>query len=200
MMRKNLLILLLFLLFAVGGCAKKTTVILLPDPDGHVGNVLVQSDGGSLEINKPAEMTTVAGKDAVPAAPSIVPAIEIEKEYATILSVLPDPPVHFILYFETDTTILVQDSIAEIPEILRIIHDRKSEDISVVGHSDTAGDADYNMKLSTRRALAVTELLMDNGVNQSYLEATSHGENNPLVKTPDNTLEPKNRRVEVVVR
>ena len=189
-----------FLILSMAGCAKKTTVILLTDPGGGVGHVTVQSEAGSVDITRPAEATTVAGKEAVPTKPRIMSAIEIEREYSQILSVLPDPPQHFILYFETDTTLLTQESIAEISNILRAIHDRNSEDISVVGHSDSAGNAEYNMKLSTSRALAVTRILIENGVEKMHLKATSHGENNPLIKTPDNTLEPKNRRVEVVVR
>lgn len=191
---------IIFCALMVSGCAKKTTVILLPDPDGKVGHVTVKSDAGSVDIVEPAQATTVAGKASAPSPPRILSAIEIERDYSKILSVLPDPPLHFILYFETDTTLLTQQSIDEIPAILRAIHDRSSEDISVVGHSDTAGNAEYNMKLSTSRALAVSKLLVENGVSQNYLRATSHGENNPLIKTPDNTLEPKNRRVEVVIR
>jgi len=190
----------IMLFLFVLGCAKKTTVILMADPDGHVGEVTVQSDKGSVEISKAAQSTVVAGKESVPSAPKILSAEDIDRQYSKILAALPDPPIHFILYFKRDTTVLTKESTALIPDVLRTIQERKSENISVIGHSDTVGDSGYNMQLSTRRAHAVTSLLIKNGVNRDSLKATSHGENNPLIKTPDNTLEPRNRRVEVVVR
>ena len=70
----------------------------------------------------------------------------------------------------------------------------------VVGHTDTAGDKNYNLSLSKRRAAQVSNLLVDRGVRREHIYTTSHGEENPLVKTKDNVHEPLNRRVEVVVR
>ena len=87
-----------------------------------------------------------------------------------------------------------------LPDIIATIKTRRSEHISVVGHSDTLGDKTYNLDLSKRRALAVKKLLVKKGVDEAFIETTSHGEENPLIKTADNVGNPKNRRVEVVVR
>jgi outer membrane protein OmpA-like peptidoglycan-associated protein len=72
--------------------------------------------------------------------------------------------------------------------------------VGVIGHTDTLGDKLYNLNLSMRRAAAVRDLLVQNGVPAKHMETTSHGEKNLLIKTGDNVGEPKNRRVEVVVR
>ncbi|MBT6616426.1 MAG: OmpA family protein, partial [Deltaproteobacteria bacterium] len=58
----------------------------------------------------------------------------------------------------------------------------------------------YNYTLSKGRAEAVARLLVTRGVQQDHINTTSHGEGNLLIKTGDNVNEPKNRRVEVVVR
>ena len=64
----------------------------------------------------------------------------------------------------------------------------------------------YDKKLMNFLANHVPETIFlasgleKNGINQDYLEVTSHGEGNPLVPTPDGVDEPRNRRVEVVVR
>jgi len=87
-----------------------------------------------------------------------------------------------------------------IDSILSATEKRNSSDISVVGHADTAGDEDYNLKISQRRALAVGSLLVEQGVQRDFIRTTSHGEGNPLIKTEDNVSEPRNCRVEVVVR
>jgi outer membrane protein OmpA-like peptidoglycan-associated protein len=85
-------------------------------------------------------------------------------------------------------------------DILAAAEERLATDISVVGHADRAGEEDYNMKLSTDRARVVAARLVDMGIGDAILHITSHGENDPLVPTEDGVPEPRNRRVEVVVR
>lgn len=64
---------------------------------------------------------------------------------------------------------------------------------SVFGHTDLVGSADYNMRLGKRRAEAVVNELVRNGISRSRLEAkVSFGKTQPLIFT----LQPerKNRR------
>lgn len=69
------------------------------------------------------------------------------------------------------------------------------------GHSDTADDPLYNLQLSQSRVFCISRVLMQKGVDSTYIKSTFHGEEkNTLVKTANNVHEPKNRRVEVVVR
>jgi len=192
--------LLLILLLTIAGCAKKTTVILLPDPDGTVGHIVVSNDAGTVEINKAGETATIAGHESRPTSPGILSAREIDEKYGTILSVLPAPPKHFILYFHKDSTRLTDASRKILKTVRRLIEEENSRDISVIGHSDTAGNRKYNLLLSSRRAEAIADLLEKNGIQRSWIKTTSHGEENPLIKTADNVSEPRNRRVEVVVR
>jgi outer membrane protein OmpA-like peptidoglycan-associated protein len=69
-----------------------------------------------------------------------------------------------------------------------------------VGHTDTTGSATSNDELGRKRALIVRNLLVAAGLDASAVEATSHGESDPLVKTADDTYEPRNRRVEVDIQ
>jgi OOP family OmpA-OmpF porin len=69
----------------------------------------------------------------------------------------------------------------------------------IEGHTDTVGSADYNKELSDRRAAAVVDYLAANfKVDRSRLEPVGMGEQGLLVPTPDQTAEPRNRRVAVV--
>lgn len=72
--------------------------------------------------------------------------------------------------------------------------------MSVIGHTDTAGDDAVNLRLGLERARFVANLLTDQATAGVPVQIESHGEKNQLVKTPDNTPEPRNRRVEVAVR
>jgi OOP family OmpA-OmpF porin len=69
----------------------------------------------------------------------------------------------------------------------------------IEGHTDTVGAADYNKQLSERRAAAVASYLETNfKVAPDRLQAVGMGEQGLLVPTPDQTNEPRNRRVEVI--
>ncbi len=200
LLRLRWIIMAIVLTILTSGCAKQTKVVLLPDPDGNVGQVRVSTDAGSVDITRPQEATVVKGRQSAPSTPEIISQKAIEKDFAEALQSLPEPPVHFILYFKKDSNKLTSESLTLLPEVLITARERDSQDISVVGHTDTAGNPEYNLRLSNLRAQAIATILIDKGIKDSYIKTTSHGENNPLVPTKDNVHEPKNRRVEVVVR
>ena len=72
--------------------------------------------------------------------------------------------------------------------------------IEVNGFTDRSGPADYNMRLSTRRAEAVAAELVRRGVPRSEIVTRGFGEENNLVPTADGVREPQNRRVEVILK
>lgn len=181
------------------GCSKKTTVVLLPDPDGKVGHVYVKNEAGEMDVTEAGSASTIAGSSA-PSEPVKVSQEKIESDFGEALEILPVQPSHFILYFTSGTINLTKESEKIIPQILAEIDSRNSQNISVVGHTDTAGNEKYNIKLSKKRAAKVLDILISKGVDSTYIHSTSHGEQNPLVKTADNVSEPRNRRVEVVVK
>lgn len=191
-------VLALFLILS--GCTKKTTVILLPDPDGKVGHITVSSKLGAVDLTRGGEATVISGKESVPSRPNKLSDDKIKAEFSHVLSILPDQPIHFVLYFQSESTKLTSASEKILPKILEAIEDKNSRYISVIGHSDTAGDPQYNLQLSQNRAKAISHLLVENGIDSALINSESHGENNPLIQTADNVHERKNRRVEVVVR
>ena len=200
MEKRWFLILMVLLGVFFSGCAKKTMVVLIPDPDGSVGSITVTNQAGSVTIDQANQATTVMNQEKVPSAPATLEQVEIASTFSDAMAIQPLAPVHFILYFKKDTSDLTPESSALIEDILVAIRERKSIDISVVGHTDTLGNKKYNLKLSTNRASMVRGLLVEQGVQAGDIQVTSHGEENPLIKTGDNVSEPRNRRVEVVVR
>ncbi len=196
----TLFFLFLALLVILSGCAAKTTIVLLPDPDGKVGHVTVSTDVGSADITQAREATTVKGRESLPTSPKILSLKAIDADFAQVLTTLPGQPIHFILYFQGGGKVLTDESRQTLPAILESINSTKSQHISVIGHSDTAGDAQYNLQLSQERAAAIRRMLVEQGVDPTFITSTSHGEENPRVKTADNVNEPQNRRVEIVVR
>lgn len=80
----------------------------------------------------------------------------------------------------------------------RLMLDR-SVFIEVVGHTDDVGDDDYNMDLSEQRAAAVTQYLIDAGVDASKIVAMGAGESMPITTNTTNEGRAENRRVEIMV-
>ena len=70
----------------------------------------------------------------------------------------------------------------------------------VTGHTDTMGTNRANFDLGLKRAMMVRNLLVSAGLEASQIQVTSLGETDLLVHTSDNTPEPRNRRVDIVVR
>ena len=69
----------------------------------------------------------------------------------------------------------------------------------IEGHTDTVGTPEYNKDLSTQRAQAVTAYLEEKcGVEAARLDAVGLGVSELIVPTPDQTPEPRNRRVKIV--
>ena len=184
------------------GCRKnpKNRYVLIPDLDGKVGQLEVSSEKGSQVLDKAFEATGLNRADEVPTTPKIMDEAEVHRIFKDALNAQPTPPVHFLLYFVTGTTELTRESMDQMPQVLRTIQDRNSVDLTVSGHTDRAGSKSFNNRLSLDRAGKVAEFLISEGVDPNIIEITSHGEGNPLVKTPDGVAEPKNRRVEVVIR
>ena len=71
--------------------------------------------------------------------------------------------------------------------------------IEVAGHADRSGSAQYNQRLSQRRADAVAAELVRQGISRDEIAISAYGETRPLVPTADGVREPQNRRVEVVL-
>jgi outer membrane protein OmpA-like peptidoglycan-associated protein len=180
--------------------AGQTLVALLPDPDdGAVGRAVVSSQTGALELTAARESTTVS-PNQTPAPIAILSAADVTRIFGDALSALPPTPQHFVLYFRFESEELTDESRALLPQILHAVTDRPFPDVAVVGHTDTTGTSARNVELGLRRANAIRGRLVEAGIDASVIDVTSHGESDLLIKTADDVLEPRNRRVEITVR
>ncbi|MGE0362658.1 MAG: OmpA family protein [Vicinamibacterales bacterium] len=178
----------------------RDVVAVAPDPEsGDVGVVTVRTPVGEVTLDAPYESTTVTPGQA-PGAPAVLPADERRRLFGDVVASLPPPARRFLLYFDTGADTLTPASQALVAEILTTVTNRPAPDVSVIGHTDTTGTPASNADLGLRRAALIRDLLVGAGLDSRLVEVTSHGESNPVVATPDNTAEARNRRVEVTVR
>ena len=104
------------------------------------------------------------------------------------------------VYFETNRAEIKSES----TELLDAIAQAMSEHpellkVEVQGHSDARGDAKYNLDLSDRRAAAVREYLVGNGVAADRLVSKGYGESKPVVDEDNESAWSQNRRVEFII-
>jgi len=182
---------------------KRDLIVLLPDPDGKVGTITVTTNGGSQVVNKPGYAIEIEDSNKVPIAPKPLNENEIKDVFGSALSAQPDSSnrfLLFILYFEHDTTKLTHGSKDLLPKVLRTIKNRKPNEVYVVGHTDLVGTEAYNTELSSKRARYVRDLLVSNGIESGTFFVSYYGKSRPVVPTKNEVPEPRNRRVEVLVR
>jgi len=186
-------------LLALGGCAT-SSLVLLPDDDGHQGAVAVLESGGAPTdaVIDSGNSRTALGTRAPVAKP--LGAYGLKKQEAALLTGLPPPAKSFLLYFEQGTTTLTSQSSAALPALRQEIAARSGPEVEVIGHTDTIGSEEDNDRLSTKRAEEVLTWLASQGFDPSMMSAVGRGERQLMQPTLDNVDNPANRRVEVIVR
>ncbi|MEM7292265.1 MAG: OmpA family protein [Pseudomonadota bacterium] len=184
----------------LGACSTpKNYLVLLDGEDGKAtGAVVVSNEQGTRTLDTAGH--TMGLEESADTASRAVDIADVEASFAAALAAQPPKPRSFLLYFEFGGAELTAQSRSLIPDIIDEIQGRAAPDIGVIGHTDTAGSASVNAELALTRAQKVLSLLVFAGVDADLVEVSSHGENNLLVQTEDGIDEPRNRRVEVVIR
>ena len=70
----------------------------------------------------------------------------------------------------------------------------------MIGHTDTFASREYNQQLSLKRATAIKDRLVRDGLNPKSISVAGRGERDLAVKTGPGVHESRNRRVEITVR
>ncbi|MBR0566700.1 OmpA family protein [Azoarcus sp. L1K30] len=179
------------------GCAPPSYLVLLEQDDGKTGSVIVTHAGRSARLDQAGAALAL---NATGPSPLTVDENQIRTDFAAAMQARPQSPQTFVLYFEGTTTTLTTASAARIADIRASVRSMPAPDVSIVGHTDRAGDDKANEALGLERAKVVRNLLADELSAAVEIAVTSHGERNPLVPTADGVLEPRNRRVEITVR
>lgn len=182
----------------LSACAPTTRVVLLPQADKTASAVTVRSATTQIVLDVPYQRASGTGADALK-GDTVTPQ-EIQKKYLGLFTAMPPRPAKFIVNFLPGGTALTPESEAALPKILAEVAARSGADMVVTGHTDTKGAATANDELSLKRAGVVAQLLIAKGASATRIESVGRGERELLVNTADDVDEPKNRRVEIVVR
>jgi outer membrane protein OmpA-like peptidoglycan-associated protein len=190
------LLLAFLLLFALDAC-RQALFVVLPNEDGSVGAITIDDGKTTATLDRPlaaAEMRGGAG------AVAKVEQNEITDIFAAAFSARPVLPRHFRFFFELDSDRLTAESAASYSTLYADLKRRAVYEVNIVGHADALGAEQYDQDLSLDRAEAIRDALVKDGFDMRAITVAARGYKEPLVPTPPQTPEPRNRRVEITVR
>ncbi len=184
-------------LVALAACAPVSNVVLLPETGGRGSAVAVTHGDKQVILDQPyaaardgsTGLTTYTTNEA-----------EVKARWADALAVQPARAETFTLYFVEGKDVLTDESRRQVDKTLAEIAQRPVPDVLVVGHADTVGSHVSNDALAQQRADYVRAELISLGVPPANVQAIARGKRAPLVPTADGVAEPRNRRVEIIVR
>ena len=100
------------------------------------------------------------------------------------------------IFFETDKYELQERSRTELAKVITFMKNNPEVRIEISGHTDDVGAEDYNLSLSNRRAKAVFDYLVNNGIEFSRMRYAGYGETRPSVPNSSDKNRAQNRRIE----
>lgn len=174
-------------------------VVLLPDAEGKVGTIVVETDKGEQVVLNSAYATARASA-AGTVKRETAKEEEVRQTFQSALAAQPPKPVSFTLYFQTGTDEFTDAAKPEVQRFLDALKRRESAEITVIGHTDLVGDNEGNDDLSVKRAERVKSMLIDLGIPAERISVAGRGKREPAVPTVQGVDEPRNRRVEIDVR
>jgi outer membrane protein OmpA-like peptidoglycan-associated protein len=187
------------MLALLAACSTPDKIILLPDPDGKVGAVVVHSATGEQTIDKAYAGVDVTKSGAI--EKTLDSQSTVQARYGELLAARPPRPMTFTIFFLFDSaTELAPESAATVKKLKAVLATWPAPQLVVVGHTDLAGSQDFNDKLSMQRAQTVATFLIKQGIPAQQIEIAARGKREPLVPTADGVPHRMNRRAVITVQ
>jgi peptidoglycan-associated lipoprotein len=101
-----------------------------------------------------------------------------------------------VFYFEYDQSALSPETRAELDAQANVLRGQTGV-VRLEGHTDDRGSREYNLALGERRAAAIANYLVLQGIDRSRIETVSYGEERPAALGEDEASWSRNRRVEL---
>lgn len=104
------------------------------------------------------------------------------------------------VFFQTDQSNLDGSARATLRNQAQWLSQNSSVNLIIEGHADERGTREYNLALGARRANAVRDFLISEGVNGSRLQTISYGKERPVSLCSEEACWSKNRRSVATIR
>jgi peptidoglycan-associated lipoprotein len=104
-----------------------------------------------------------------------------------------------LVYFSTDNVELSPEATQTLTNQARWLKQYAQYTITIEGHADERGTREYNIALGAKRAQAVRDFLVRNGVNTARVRTVSYGKERPVAVCNDISCWSQNRRAQTVL-
>ncbi len=138
------------------------------------------------------EAAPESGTGTSPTGPSSAADLQLQ---AALSGLTARDPIRF----ESGSTTIVDASLATLDQIAALLAEAPDTSVEVAGHTDADGDEAENQALSTQRAQAVVDALVQRGVATGRLGAVGFGEAFPIASNDTQEGKDRNRRIELNV-
>ena len=101
--------------------------------------------------------------------------------------------------FDNNSAVIQEKSIDLIQKYADFLNAYPAYDSKIIGHTSSSGAASYNLSLSKKRADAVKNLLIEQGVSSTRLLSSGEGETNPIADNATKEGRAANRRIEATL-
>jgi peptidoglycan-associated lipoprotein len=103
------------------------------------------------------------------------------------------------VYFSTDSSELSMESQQTLTNQARWLKQYPEHPVTIEGHADERGTREYNIALGAKRAQAVRNFLVQQGINPARIRTASFGKERPVAVCNDISCWSQNRRAQTVV-
>lgn len=124
---------------------------------------------------------------------------QVNKQYELTMIKIGEKVTLNNIYFEKASATLLNESMPELDKILAFMTNNPLVSIELSGHTSSEGKDDYNLQLSSERASAIKEWLVNKGTNPKRIVSIGHGKTKPIADNDTEEGRKLNRRVELKI-
>ena len=164
-------------------------------------SIVVFEDGPDCPAATVCEVVELSDRDQLDEVLSLAPTADQPEIIAPETSVPKTkdsiaPPLidGYVTNFDYDSAELGADAIEHFVNIAAFLADKPDVILIVEGHCDERGSRDYNLALGDRRAAAVRDVLLANGMKTARIRTVSYGKERPLAVGSTPEIWARNRR------
>jgi outer membrane protein OmpA-like peptidoglycan-associated protein len=153
-------------LLVLANCAPKPDlIVLLPEEDGKVGKVAVETDGGgSVLLDKAYASVTVGGGGKLETA--TVSKEDVSSVFADALAAKPAGTANYNLYYTPGNLNLTPKSQGELDKLFKDVDGRQAAEVQVTGYAYFAGPGEGGDILALQRAQKIADSLTERGIRR----------------------------------
>ncbi len=200
----------------LGACTDPGTLSVQNDPNqnakqGALLGGLIGAGVGAIANDSDPLLGALAG-GAIGAAGGGVIGNQLDRQAAELRQQLANDGIKIVnagdrlivtvpndITFDTDSSTVRPALRADLVKVGQNLVNYPNSNVQIIGHTDSDGEASYNLGLSEHRANAVADILQANGVSYARITTVGQGENNPIASNLTPEGKAQNRRVEIVV-